>query len=1450
MISIILYGRNDNYGYNLHKRAAISINCLAEILEQDADEILFVDYNTPDDFPTFPEAIQDTLTPQAKAKLRILRVRPRLHQRYRARTHLAAVEPIARNVALRRANPANRWILSTNTDIVLVPRRARTLSEIAAALPAGMYHVPRFELPEALWESFDRTDPRQIIEDVRALGASLHLNEIVHADEVILYDAPGDFQLIDRDALVALDGFDEEMILGWHVDSNLAKRFTLKFGPVRSLLDEVLCYHCDHTRYPTTAHRRGQVQNDWRRFYDDVPCADLPKQREKWGCPGEAIEEFRLPADAAGAFRGMLQSVLPPPSRPFTETFDGHGSRYYHPPHVLPFLADLLGCYPREARLGWCGARKDMLDLACRAWRRLGFDRPVMVDKAAAALLGEGRADAWTLAERAEWLQAADLLVFEFGRPGERAAQAGAPRTEHGAPADEEAVLTVRGAFLDALAHERSRLCAQPDAAPRRFIGINCINNEMEELFTDHIGITLTPLSSRLRHGFVTTPEKPTTPELPEGAAVGRTLGRLDPIGPDELRLAYDLFMPLLEEEGIAEPELHRAVLNAALGRAFIEAIGRLGGRDDGEKVIRALARLERARPSTRLRALFGGSVEDGPRTAPGDRALSRFAAFEDWDDPLWSRFLDPFAAEPGRANGWRRGSWLWERAHLLYGLERSGSLGPAVRLLVVATEPEAAIAALSERVGLVEVIDPSGACPHADAAARAHWAGGLPYVPERLRILPPATAFGDLEAGAYEAVVFLHDPMFGPWMTGLAGLAAAEPLVKPGGLVVVRAEVAAGAAPHRDFLDAGLVEADGFAARLGRFTGLSAEGGFDARLSRETIDKLAPADGPMPDQDYFLWRHGERILIPSLWFLQKRGRTRPEGWERLRRWLAARLLGEQRERLEIGAAGERLPSGSIALSAGRAGAVFSGPALPMPSGQYRFSVSLAIEKAAAAGSALGLEAVADGAVLAGRVFDEAAVRGGRLGLEFALPPRLQAGWSELQLTAASSGALNATFTSVELLRLGGEEREMEIAELNSARPGDPVVLLDEADLPGPAERPLSRLAAWEDWYDPDWSRFLEVYEAASMPGQRIGRDRSAWEQTHLLYGLDRAGKLTPETRVLVAASAPERAIAALTECAGAVDVFPLGGETTQKGAAARLHWTDGMLYARDRLRIVDGAGPDAPKNDAYDAIVFPRGSLFADGITGAIRLVAAAEPLLKADGVLVFSAEVAADGRPPAAFEAGLLGTEGLVAQLEGAGLVAEDGFDARISRATFENELPAREGADAEGFLLRRQDGRILVPGMWFLGKRPASREGWEQVGRWLADRFLGDQLPRLQVGAAGRRGEEGRIEAVSRRTGHVFYGPYLPLPPGRYRAIVEFDNRRRSRRGAIAVEAVAGRQRFVYEKIGVRRPGRHVHSLAFEIPPPALTGKTGKVEIRAWSNGVAAEFTACRLARVDEG
>ena len=229
MISVILYGRNDSHGYNLPKRAAISLNCIAEVLSDADDEILFIDYNTPDDLPTFIEAIYDTLTSDGEiAAARVSRPAATSRSAMVEQTHLAALEPHSRNIAIRRSNPRNRWLLFTNTDMIFLPRgEISDLTGAVADLPDGLYIVPRFELPEPLWESFPRSDPAAILRTCRHLGPALHVDEITLALPANRFDQPGDFQLAPRQAMWAIHGFEERMIHGWHHDSNVCKRLHL-----------------------------------------------------------------------------------------------------------------------------------------------------------------------------------------------------------------------------------------------------------------------------------------------------------------------------------------------------------------------------------------------------------------------------------------------------------------------------------------------------------------------------------------------------------------------------------------------------------------------------------------------------------------------------------------------------------------------------------------------------------------------------------------------------------------------------------------------------------------------------------------------------------------------------------------------------------------------------------------------------------------------------------------------------------------------------------------------------------------------------------------------------------------------------------------------------------------------------------------------------------------------
>ncbi|HYL72600.1 MAG TPA: hypothetical protein VEU96_00255 [Bryobacteraceae bacterium] len=406
MISVILYGRNDSHGYNLHKRAAISFNCIAEMLSDPDDEIIFVDYNTPNDLPTFVEAIYDTLTAAARKRLRVLRVRPQLHARMVERTHLSALEPHSRNIAIRRSNPRNRWILSTNTDMIFLPRSGSgSLAGAVRDLPDGQYIVPRYELPEPLWESFPRSDPEAVMRACEELGPKLHLHEIAIRFPYMRFDSPGDFQLAPRQAFFDIHGFDERMIHGWHADSNMCKRLYLFCGErTESLAHRIKAYHCDHTRVATLAHRLDiKLENNLQEFVYGVTDPVAHHQAEKWGVPNEPIEELDFANDPAPRFACALERSLgePQPDDYHSDANDLRNYVWYQPEHALPYLAGNLTVYPRNARFAYIGNNPRMLEITSQCIREMKFEHPLH--------------NATSQADSADLIRNYDLLIFDFG---------------------------------------------------------------------------------------------------------------------------------------------------------------------------------------------------------------------------------------------------------------------------------------------------------------------------------------------------------------------------------------------------------------------------------------------------------------------------------------------------------------------------------------------------------------------------------------------------------------------------------------------------------------------------------------------------------------------------------------------------------------------------------------------------------------------------------------------------------------------------------------------------------------------------------------------------------------------------------------------------------------------------------------------------------------------------
>ena len=267
MITIVVVGRNDNHGYNLSKRVSTSLNSMARMLSP-GDEIIFVDWNTPTGYPVMAVSIQDDLLPKTKSLLRIVRVPERIHKLASGGSSRALIEPIARNVGIRRASKSSKWILSTNTDIIFASPSGRNFREIIADLEETLWLSYRFELPEFLWDRLDKRNPDATSDFILKCYQERDMLTRIRVDEEIGADFPipdgvGDFQLATTELWKTTSGFPEGMTKGWHVDT----RLTLQMGRVSprppKLLQEsdLIIFHQNHLRNSTSYHDSSEVNS-------------------------------------------------------------------------------------------------------------------------------------------------------------------------------------------------------------------------------------------------------------------------------------------------------------------------------------------------------------------------------------------------------------------------------------------------------------------------------------------------------------------------------------------------------------------------------------------------------------------------------------------------------------------------------------------------------------------------------------------------------------------------------------------------------------------------------------------------------------------------------------------------------------------------------------------------------------------------------------------------------------------------------------------------------------------------------------------------------------------------------------------------------------------------------------------------------------------------------------
>jgi hypothetical protein len=705
MISAILIGRNDDYEGDFRHRAVLSINVLAEQLK-DTDEIIFVDWNTAEGVAPLPQAIAGSLTQRARALMRTVGVGGSIHAEFLRRGAFTAVVPVvAYNAAIRRANPSNRWILITTPDMLLVSRNiGRTLSEIAVRLRDGVYGLPRFELPRWIWQGLDPCNPSGATTCLSTFGKRLHLEEAVRLPPPVLFDAPGDFQLVLRADLFAIDGLDEGMSMGaLGPDSNLLKRLELRGRQSVSLERHFAGYHCNHTSFPGSSHRVGRAENDVTFFFEEVERPDLPFQRSNWGLADRTLLEGRLceyveptatcpgmcvadPERAAllGVRLAGVAAVLGPGQSGLYDTTPLFNRVGYPTRHIIAFLLDHV--FDETGPIHYVGANELLASFLADILKRLEPRRSLVCFRPEDRAGFEQRYDG--IGENG----GRPLLIFDFGLDAGEATNN--PSIQECGETIRRSLWDVRDRFARCIERERQLGRTQGDAI--RVVTINTINTEFEQLILTSLDCRLSPFITRTRSGRVRAELPVPAVSHPAAVYMATRLGRRRGVHVDEFartwviaqRLAWDFPAGQLPPAWLApsvEALLDWPEISSAIG-APNHRVAEVRSR---------IAALREAVPTTTHR-----------RTRNGTVAASKLASAQDWKIPEWYEVAHWYVGSHRSYNVFQRHRRDWESIHFLFCLGRFGILDTDAEVVVLSHVPDRFAIMLARRVRKVHLVN------------------------------------------------------------------------------------------------------------------------------------------------------------------------------------------------------------------------------------------------------------------------------------------------------------------------------------------------------------------------------------------------------------------------------------------------------------------------------------------------------------------------------------------------------------------------------------------------------------------------------------------------------------------------------------------------------------------------------------------------------------------------
>lgn len=257
-LSIVIVGRNDNYGVNFLERLNIFIKSLDHqtSLFKGLIELIIVEWNPLKENKPLSKVIYKP----KNLEIRIITVPNEIHQTLNSTSPV--LEFNGKNVGARRAK--GEFVLITNPDIIFTQSLINNISA-KSLKPNVLYRTDRYDYAGLGIEQLEPKDYEQFAVNNTFKGHlcvdrmsytipvpnNLPINEFPKSaitKDSIHTNASGDFILVDKETLFKINGLWETTSQKWHLDSYSVCKVLGHTKSIQVFVAPNCIFHMDHPR--------------------------------------------------------------------------------------------------------------------------------------------------------------------------------------------------------------------------------------------------------------------------------------------------------------------------------------------------------------------------------------------------------------------------------------------------------------------------------------------------------------------------------------------------------------------------------------------------------------------------------------------------------------------------------------------------------------------------------------------------------------------------------------------------------------------------------------------------------------------------------------------------------------------------------------------------------------------------------------------------------------------------------------------------------------------------------------------------------------------------------------------------------------------------------------------------------------------------------------------------